>query len=255
MVSRLRVSTELDLPEDFVFLTFANAILRSSSADPSLNASNSQLSNFNGITGPLGLKCISRALVLRIDSSETLVDPCRTVLRSEIISTPTGSQPGAKIPPTPTKKIVYRFLGTPYDPTELELTIDFPLDPDVHSALEMFDNILAQYVVDFKRITAADPPSSSSLSSSSRILEQNQDQVFASDLRNQIILVNEETGQVLGRIEDDTFRIIQEDSSMPQAAHKDTLQGFMRLVPPHQETWITKSATLVRYASHSFFHL
>ena len=262
------VST-FDLPEAFILLTFTNTSL-SSSTDPSLNHSPSE------ITGGLSLKCISRALsdplgghlnetiylILRINTSETPIDPFRTVLRSELILTPSSTVTGTRTAQPdalkPIKKNIYRFLGTPHHPTELKLTIDSDsLDTDVQAALEMFDNILEQYVIDFKKIT----PSSSSSSSSPQSLEQNQDQVLDSNLRNHLILINEQTGQVLVQFEDDTFHI-QEDPSMRHVEGDDELVVIdldlewthedgdtSRVIPLDEETWVTKSASVVRYAS------
>ena len=203
-------------------------------------------------TGPLSLKCISRALVIRINTSETSIDPLITVLRSEITEHDAINL---------TKKNIYRFLTTP---TELELITDFSLDPDVHSALDMFDNILEQYVLEFKRITPSLLPPSSFSSSSSNTLEGNQDRVFDSNLRNRLILVDDETGQVVGRFEDDTFHIKQ-DPSIHQATREDELvvidlgidwiHGNGRVISTDQETWITKSAGVVRYESHLHLHL
>lgn len=213
------------LPEAFVFCTFTTATLATGSAL---------------ISGLLSLKSISRALVLQVDTSEIPIDPHRTILRSEIIST------------TPsTKKIIHRFLATPHHPIEFELVTESSLDPDVHSALDMFDNILEQYVVDFKRITPSPLsvlPSSSSPSSSS----QNKDGDY--------ILVNEGTNQVRTQAKDDTFQSHQ-DPSVRQSACEDELVvidldvewtredgSLQKVTPPlDQETWVTKSASVVRY--------
>jgi hypothetical protein len=231
------VST-LDLPEHFVFHTFTNAILSGSTST----------------SGLLSLKCISRALILQIGTSETPMEPFRTVL---YFNCPT-TQPDAS-----TRRI-YRFLTTPSDPTELELTIDFSPDPDAHPALEMFNNILEQYFIDFKRIS----PPSSVLPSSSSPQTFKQDKIYDSNLRNHLFLVNEETGQLLAQFKDDTYHI-QRNLSTHQVGcedepivivldgkrkDEDISQALMKVVPPGQQSWIIKSASAVGYASTSVYY-
>lgn len=230
----------LDLPEHFVFHTFTNAILSGSTST----------------SGLLSLKCISRALILQIDTSETPIEPFRTVL---YFNCPT-TQPDAIKPST---RRIYRFLTTPSDPIELELTIDFSPDPDAHPALEMFNNILEQYFIDFKKIS---PPSSLLPSSSSP--HAFQDKIYDSNLRNHLFLVNEETGQLLAQFKDDTY-YIQRNPSTHQVGcedepivivldgkrkDEDTSQALKKVVPPGQQSWIIKSASAVGYASTTVYY-
>jgi hypothetical protein len=81
-------------------------------------------------------------------------------------------------------------------------------------------------------------------------------------------MINEETGEVVGEVED-RFRI-QEDPVLYERGHENdpvfieipdeaglregdanALAAFARIVPPDQQDWITKSATIVRHVISS----
>ncbi|KAF9453641.1 hypothetical protein P691DRAFT_694194, partial [Macrolepiota fuliginosa MF-IS2] len=215
-------------------------------------------------TGPLGLECVTIPipeasgvndrdvyLVLKLNMSETPIDPARTIQRSD----------------TPVSR-VYTFYGTPADPTELVLTIptppggakSTPLDEDLNT----FEGILAQYAVDFRSpFTPAQPqPQSRAVPNEPPPSYANDDN---KDLRGHLVMINEDTGEVIGEVED-RFRI-QEDPVMYQRGHESdpvvievpdeaglresdasALEAFARIVPPDQRDWITKSATVVSHA-------
>ncbi|KXN92004.1 hypothetical protein AN958_11064 [Leucoagaricus sp. SymC.cos] len=233
------------VPEAFLLLTLPNCTLK--------------VKDYSE-TGPLGLQCVTVPipdaasvndrdvyLVLKLNMSETPIDPERVIQRAD----------------TPFSRI-YTFYSTPNDSTELVLTV--PCAPgDTKSTplledMETFESILEQYVVDFRSPTSArtqappvpdrPPPTYTS---------------DTKDLRGHLVMINEETGEVVGEVED-RFRI-QEDPMMYERGHErdpvvievpdeaglregdaNAMQAFARIIPPDQRDWITKSATIVSHA-------
>ncbi|TFK40246.1 hypothetical protein BDQ12DRAFT_489182 [Crucibulum laeve] len=183
-------------------------------------------------------------LVLRLNMSETPIDPARTIQRSD--------DNGRRI---------YAFYPTPNDPFELVLTITLPSngsDPQLLEDIDTFESILGQYA-DLR----GSPHSGGNVSSSPVVgVEQNSGE---KDLRGHLVMINEDTGEVLGEVED-RFRI-REDPGMHQQGHEsdpvvievpdeqglaesdaNAMEVFATLVPPDQQDWITKSATVVSHA-------
>ncbi|KAF5344227.1 hypothetical protein D9756_011254 [Leucocoprinus leucothites] len=202
------------VPEAFLLLTLPNCTL--------------QIKDFSE-TGALGLQCVTVPLpdassdtdrdvylVFRLNMSETPVDPARIIQRKDTHA--------ARI---------YTFYGTPAEPNELVLTVPCPPgDANTEAPTPAIpDHPPPTYVSDQK------------------------------DLRGHLVMINEETGEVIGEVED-RFRI-QEDPVMYQRGHENdavvievpdevglregdanALAAFARIVPPDQQDWITKSATI-----------
>jgi len=184
-------------------------------------------------------------LVLRINSTEMPIDPSRIVRRFD--------EPGRR---------VYSFAGTQIDPSELVLTVALPsTEGELLDKIDAFDNIIEQYVTEFHGPSS--PPQSDTIAGQSTTVNyKNGDS--KKDLRGQLVMVNEDTGEVVGQVED-KFKI-EEDPIMHQKGHEndpviievsedyttresdaDALKAFARIVPPEQRNWITSSANIARY--------
>lgn len=241
----------MSAPEGFLLLTLPNTTLTA------LGESQS---------GTLQLECITVQipdasaavdrdvyLILRINSIETPIDPARVIYRTD------GS--GWR---------TYNFQGTESDPNELVVTVSPPTpsepNPLFLEDLETFESILAQYAdlrgtADSVHVTnpiATVPAGSSDVIGSG----------FPGghgDLRGHLVVVNEDTGEVIGQFDDGNFKV-QEDPRLHEKGHENdaviievpdtrsgeeqdatALQMFIRAVPPDQQDWLTKSATVVRY--------
>lgn len=235
----------MQAPEAFLLLTLPSCTLSSK--------------NFSE-SGTLGLECVTIPipdastandrdvyLVLRLNTSETPIDPARTIQRSD----------------TPAAR-VYTFYSTPTDPNELVLTIPIPagdLKSTLHEDLNTFEGILEQYATDFHSPTSSSPPQAQT-----RAVPNEPPPSYTSDntdLRGHLVMINEETGEVVGQVED-RFRI-REDPVMYERGHErdpvmievpdeaglresdaDAMEAFARIVPPDQRDWITQSASIVR---------
>lgn len=163
-------------------------------------------------------------LVLRLNSFETPLDPSRAVQ----CSVSNGSR-------------CYSFLGGSGE----EFTVDFR-EPSEHEGhiredFDTFDSILAQYA-EFRG------PQTSPASSRGFGKQE--------DLRGHIVLVNEESGEIVGEL--DNQLVLQEDSSLNEKGREkvpviieisddeDARAVFVRAIPPDQEDAITKSASLIK---------
>ncbi|KAG5641100.1 hypothetical protein DXG03_005987 [Asterophora parasitica] len=226
-------------------------------------------------TGVLNLECVTVQLpdastavqrdvylVLRLGSIETPIDPTRVIRRTDGAGWRT-----------------YNFLPVDSDPSELILYVSLPasseVDSHVHEDLETFEGILAQYG-DLQRpsesISVANstptPPATSRgfEGSASEVIDSSKANAIYGDLRGRLVVVNQDNGEVVGQIEDSKFRL-EEDPTLLQQGHEndaviievpdtrsgeeqdaDALQMFIRAVPPDQQDWITKSATIVSTA-------
>lgn len=235
----------LSLPEAFVLLSLPDATLKST--------------GFAEV-GVLNLECVTLPipeaksaeertvyLILRLNNSEIPIDPDRVVERTDIAGTRT-----------------YTFAQTPSDPTHLILTLKGPRpgnsDVEFVERLDTFDNILEQYVVNFKGASTANglnlrAPTPSYTTEVGSVTSNK-------DFRGHLVMINEDTGEVVGEVED-RFRI-REDPVMYEKGHENepviievaeesniesdanALEAFARMVPPDQQNWITKSASIVR---------
>ena len=229
-------------PEAFVLITIPNSSLYDSTT---------------GFTesGTLALECVTMSipealhdrdvyLVLRLNTSELPIDPARVVQRRD-----------------GTESRIYTFQEIPQDPAELVLTIRLDrCDAQQQEDLDTFESILAQYVADLRGL--GQQPSAANASLAPQNLESSGITRGDKDLRGHLVMVDEKTGEVVGEIED-RFRIT-EDPVMYQKGHENdpviidvpevstkeddgnAFEAFARIVPPDQQNWITKSASVVR---------
>ncbi|THU96322.1 hypothetical protein K435DRAFT_819454 [Dendrothele bispora CBS 962.96] len=189
-------------------------------------------------------------IVLRVNALEVPLDPGR------VISVESVNSHGRS----------YVLHGSYADPTELHLTVTFSshflgggIPIHEQEDLETFESILSQYA-DFRGVSddANVSPSSSQLSEK---IMFNRDGPNDSRLRGQLVLVNEDTGEVVGEVEKKLN--VKEDPSLAEKGHeKDpvvieipegisptetAIEVFARTVPPEEQNWMTTGATLVRW--------
>jgi spartin len=225
----------MSIPDAFLLLTLPNASLHTPSST---------------YTGTLNLECVTVPLptttslsspnsevylVLRLSAFEAPIDPARVI--SLALSPTTGVR-------------TYTFDGTEDDPSDLVLTVSPPaatgtssLDPVFAEDVQTFEGILAQYA-DFRRQPVESP-------------SPDVPAVQNSDLRGHLVLVNQDSGEVVGEVEQQFT--IMEDPALKEAGREndpvvieipekdeDAMQMFARVVPPEEQDWITKSATVIR---------
>lgn len=232
-------------PEAFVLVSIPNATLAYSGSSQS---------------GILSLECVTMPhpdannaaerdvyLVLRLNEWEIPLDPSKAVKRTD-----NGRD-----------SRVYTFLPTAYDPTAMVLTLHPPAPnsdyPELLEKVDTIDSVLQQYCTDFQGPLAQSP------------VYATQDKGFSStssqkDLRGHLVMINEDTGEVVGEVEN-RFKI-REDPLLHQPGHEgdpvvievpddytrtsdsNTIEAFAQIVPPDQQNWITKSASIVRYVPY-----
>jgi spartin len=238
----------MQVPEAFLLLTL-----------PSCSLSSQDFAE----SGTLGLECVTVPLpnasdsgdrevylVLKLNATEIPIDPARVIQRSD----------------TPVAR-VYTFNPTPSDPIELILSIATvsgdPKNDHLSDDLDTFEGLLEQYALDFRA------PQTQTYASPKESPPPPKKASDITDLRGQLVMINEETGEVVGQVED-RFRI-REDPVMYERGHErdpvvidvpdeaglresdvDAMEAFACIVPPDQQDWITKSATIVRCVSTSF---
>ncbi|KAJ6606271.1 hypothetical protein DFH09DRAFT_1119723 [Mycena vulgaris] len=198
-------------------------------------------------SGSLALECVTIQvpgsnephvyLVLRLNETEIPIDPTR-VIHTNV------SESGAR---------AYTFLASDADPVPLILTVAVPKVPDAHflEDVEVFESILAQYA-DLQDVIAEN------------IVNPNiHDKADSEDLRGHLVLVNQDNGEVVGEF--DRKFSVQEDPALSTKGHEgdtviieineDTDHGdanamemFVRAIPPEQQDWITKGATIISHA-------
>ena len=240
-------------PEAFALLVLDNATLT--------------FSNGSKESGYLSLECVTIShpggsspqdrdvyLVLRLNTTETPLDPERIVQRSD--------PPGYR---------TYTFKGTTSDPDELTLSFKLPVPAESNPAyledLETFEGILSQYHNELRGAPSAAASTSGGAPSQGESSSRSLGHVAIGgttknekDLRGHLVMVDEKSGEVLGQVED-RFRI-QEDPTMHMAGHENdpviievqdgatsdaqALECFARIVTPDQANWITNTATVVR---------
>jgi spartin len=177
-------------------------------------------------------------LVLRLNAFETPIDPARVVVFSV---SPAGVR-------------TYTFQGTQLDPRVLTFTIAAKPkgeeDPNLTEDLETFQSIIAQYA----ELRGGPAPTSAPLPTATH----------PHDLRGHLVLINEDSGEIIGEVDTDRRFTIQEDTTLAERGREDDpvvldipngaanateshpLQLFVSFVPPGQEDWITKGATIIR---------
>ncbi|GLB35503.1 putative senescence-associated protein [Lyophyllum shimeji] len=237
--------------EAFVLLTLPSATL-----------------SFHGAsqTGTLALECVTLPvphastpvqrdvyLVLRLGTIETPIDPTRVVQRTDGAGCRT-----------------YTFAGTEADPAEMVVSVSLPApgenNPYFAEDLETFETILAQYTElrvspDSAYATHAGAvPSPKSGAGPGAVPGD------SADLRGHLVVIDQADGEVLGQFDDTQFKV-REDPALYERGHENdavvievpdtrpgheqdatALQMFVRAVPPEEQDWITKSATIVSHA-------
>ncbi|KAF5373121.1 hypothetical protein D9758_001486 [Tetrapyrgos nigripes] len=189
-------------------------------------------------------------LVLRINQIEVPLDPGRVITVKSINSNGRS----------------YVLQGSYADPTELHLTVSFsshflgggiPLHEQ--EDLETFESILSQYA-DFHGVSEDSSISPISSQPSEKIL-YNRDGPNDSRIRGQLVLVNEDTNEVVGEVERKLK--VNEDPALAEKGHeKDpviieipersehtetAIEAFARTIPKEDQNWMTTGATLVSY--------
>ncbi len=207
-------------------------------------------------------------LVLRLNSLELPLDPTRPI--SVHIA-----NDGAR---------TYTFQASDASPVErptpIYLTVPIPSRPDAHRAetVEAFDHILAQYA-EFEGFPPSPvSPAQGAATSSSQTHEPSQE-----DMRGKLVLMDEESGEVVGEL---PHRVhIKEDPALaraekgkdgapapvllelppdvydaytgqgtsvlpyhttPQSDVEEAREIFVQAIPPEDQDWMTKSATIIR---------
>jgi spartin len=206
-------------------------------------------------SGPLALECVTIQvpgatsggedrqlfLVFRVNEAEFPIDPTR------VIFGPDFSESGSR---------KYTFLATEADPVQLVLTIALPNYPDSRflEDIEIFEGILAQYA-DLQGVVELDAPVATT--------QNIYDKADSEELRGHLVLVNQDNGQVVGEF--DRKFSVQEDPTLSKKGHENdpviieipesttdeyddanAMAVFARAIPPDQQDWITKSATIIR---------
>ncbi|KAF7359179.1 Senescence domain-containing protein [Mycena sanguinolenta] len=234
------MSATLDV-DAFLLLTLSNCSL---------------LANGSRQSGSLALECVTIQfpdaplgrdsedrhlyLVLRMNELEFPIDPT-TRIALKI------SEAGSRN---------YTFMATDAEP-ELVVTIVLPNFPDPHflEDVEVFEGILAQYA-DFQNGLTSDPP---------EFIPNIYDKADSDELRGHLVLVNQDNGEVVGEF-DKKFSV-QEDPALSERGHEkdlviievpestdnahydaDAMRIFASAIPPEQQDWITKSATMISHA-------
>lgn len=246
--------------------TSAEAFLLLALNNVSLHVSNG--ANYSGV---LNLECVTMALppgfdkppsesnrdvylVLKIEGFETPIDPAKVVIRED--------GPGWR---------TYTLKPSAADASEVLIRL-WPPMPDEHNAaltedLETFDGILTQYV-EVRYANAIGSPTPGQLSTFSRSLSPPPHSMgtakigerHGDDMRGRVVMINEDTGEVLGeldhklRVREDAnlqsdqgavvLEIPEERTGREQDA--TAMEMFVRAIPPEEQDWITKSATIVR---------
>ncbi|PPQ63343.1 hypothetical protein CVT24_006716 [Panaeolus cyanescens] len=229
-------------PEAFVLVSIPNATLAYSGASQS---------------GVLSLECVTMPhpdsnsaserdiyLVLRLNEWEIPLDPSKSVKR-------TDNGPDTR---------VYTFLPSAHDPTAMVLTLHPPPPtsdyPEVLEKIDTFDSVLQQYSNDFQGPLAQSPV----FAQTDKGLSSTRGE---KDLRGHLVMINEDTGEVVGEVEN-RFKI-REDPLLHQPGHENdpvvievpddytrtsdanAIEVFAQIVPPDQQNWITKSASIVSH--------
>ncbi|KAF8894779.1 hypothetical protein BD779DRAFT_1502872 [Infundibulicybe gibba] len=233
-------------PEAYLLLSLSNATLTTTTAIRQ--------------SGTLDLECVSMPisqsgesdrdvyLVLRLNSFETPIDPARVIHVSHANNSLSRT---------------YTFRGTSHDPTEIIVSISqSPLaggrSEGFVEDLETFEGILSQYA-DLRM----NDGKNDSATPKNNIIGSAVPGGYG-DLRGHLVLVNEETGEIMGEM-DDRFRV-REDPWLNEKGHENdpvllelpeesaeehdanAMEMFVRAIPPDQQDWMTTSASVVSHA-------
>ncbi|KAG6865673.1 hypothetical protein C0991_000443 [Blastosporella zonata] len=239
----------MSTPETFLLLTIPNTTVSVSGASQ---------------TGILSLECVTIQvpytsnptdrdvyLVLRLGAIELQLDPAWIVQRTEGQGHRTFS-----------------FQPTESDPIELVVSVAIPsgpaASPHILEDVGTLETILAQYMADLRSAPlptdrkAPITPNDANAAIGSGAYDE---------LRGHLIVVNQDNGEVVAQFDKSTFHL-DEDPKLHEPGHENdvviievpdrrpgheqdatALQMFARAVPPDQQDWITKSATIARQPS------
>ncbi|KAJ7253389.1 senescence-associated protein-domain-containing protein [Mycena haematopus] len=216
-----------------------------------LTLSNSSVAVANGShqSGSLALECVTIQvpgpptgkdsedrqlyLVLRINELEFPIDPTTRITLKVLES-------GAR---------EYTFMATDAEP-EFVVTIALPNFPNSHflEDVEIFEGIIAQYA-DLQDVAAYGIPDGTA---------NIYDKVDSEELRGHLVLVDQSNGEVFSVQEDPALSkeghekdmVIIEIPESTDDAHydADAMRIFASAIPPEQQDWITKSATIISHA-------
>lgn len=231
-------------PSAFLLLTLPSATLTSPIAQKS---------------GVLGVQCVTTPddevfLVLHLEDIEYPIDPATNI---SVFTTATGDR-------------VYKFPPTESYSSYITLTVTKPLNAEALRDLETLEGLLTQYAANLQGsvleqhegTTVASP--SSYTGTSDTPAAHNINREVPSDLRGRLVLVNQDNGDVVGEF--DSKLKVNEDPQLGQKGHEndavvieipdDTsgmseehpLQLFASAIPPDQQTWMTKGASVVSHA-------
>ncbi|KAG6868221.1 hypothetical protein C0993_006084 [Termitomyces sp. T159_Od127] len=241
----------MSIPEAFVLLTLPNTTL-----------------SFSGViqTGVLNLDCVTVQvpnssnpvnrdvyLVLHLSSIEIPLDPERAIHTTD----DQGHRVYTIFDPT--------MSGSP----EIVISVALPSPPETNLVLledlATFETILAQYAAAFHGTPYATDVKVSATLHANELIGSGFPGAYG-DLRGHLVVVNEENGEVMAQFDKSTFDL-KEDPQIHEHGHENdaviievpdnrpgdeqdatALQMFVRAVPPDQQDWITKSATVVSHA-------
>ena len=241
---------------------------------PNITLTTGQPPHAHPETGVLSLECVTVPhpggssgtdrdvyLVLRLNNSETPLDPDRIVHR---VDNPASRE--------------YIFYGTANDAEEIRLA--FPTSgttpPGYLEDLETFESIIGQYHGEVKTGNLADPFTDNKYASIPRgggAPQTRQPSMGTvnvggvakgdADLRGHLVMIDESTGEIVGQVEDrlkihedpllhtrgheNDAVIIEVAEQSPEEEDANALEAFARYVPPEEQNWVTKGASVVRY--------
>ncbi|KAG6898240.1 hypothetical protein C0992_002254 [Termitomyces sp. T32_za158] len=239
----------MSIPEAFVLLTLPNTTL-----------------SFSGVTqtGVLNLDCVTVQvpnssdpvnrdvyLVFHLSSIEIPLDPERVIHR-------TDSQG---------HRVYTIFDATKSGVPEIVVSVALPSQPETNLVLledlATFETILSQYAAEFRSTSDTTDVKVPTPSHATELIGSGFPGAYG-DLRGHLVVVNEENGEVMAQFDKSTFNL-KEDPQIHEHGHENdaviievpdnrpgdeqdatALQMFVRAVPPDQQDWITKSATVVR---------
>ncbi|KAG6831224.1 hypothetical protein H0H92_012021 [Tricholoma furcatifolium] len=238
----------MSIPEAFLLLTIPNATVT--------------LAGYSQ-TGVLFLECVTVQLpdtssstdrdvflVVRSGSIEAPVDPTQIIRKTEGQGHRTFSFHLTDSDSDPPVLVISVFCGPESGPNSLE-------------DLGTFETILAQYAAEFRSApSGADvkapikPPSKGFVGYDAS----------HGDLRGHLLVVNQDDGEIVAQFDRDTYKL-QEDPQIHERGHENdaiiievpddrpgyeqdatALQMFVRAIPPEEQDWVTKSATIVSHA-------
>ena len=233
------MTTLTNPPEAFLLLSLSDASIRTSITTQSgiLNLECVTITNPHGNSTPPDRDVY---LVLRLNDFEMPIDPARVI---HISLARSGQR-------------TYTFDGTEDDPSDLVITLQSAKPGTIFEEdIATFEVILAQYA-DLRR------PDTLATAGASPYSDYPGTQ---GDLRGHLVLLNEDNGEVVGEVDGSKFNIREDPAlhergqenvpviiEVPEGEDLGALEMFARAVPPHEQDWMTKSATVIRCVTLPF---